>query len=560
MPGDDVFAKHDRYVWQHSEERTVRLEDGHKKWCDFKPLEHGTDRWKPKHLRENESQPQSLELTLSKLQSILNKLSWTNLDKLTLQFLETLGTETSIPKHTLECSLRLVTKKACLEPHFGSLYARLSVKLASVHKAFKKTLLVLCKDKFDELSATEEDTKNETIQKKQLIGLCRFIGELHSQKIIKGTIMVDCCNHLLSSLTDEKKLEAGAQLLTIVGKGVDEDENLDSSALWQRLETMTKQVPSQRIRFLLQAVLELKDMKWVNVRHQHESATTIAQIHAKALEESRHGPVVATSAQKLKRSQSSDEIPRSRSKSPATPPRNPVRRAQSEAPGSPLRSSLQSAAASPSKLPTIVSSPLKSSLQSAATVPRRSPKKVLDTSRVESSVKSLFKEFFVHGDVQEVQQCVSEVVAPNIDIIAPMVVSAGILLVLEAKEEQVLKFIGALDKMLEDNVISIQHCLKGLDQPTELLRDIEIDAPRAPSFLSMILSSWLKHNTTLKEMSNAFAVYFLEEGNPAELAAKVLRHRDDEPTKDDIEAVRSLLGEDKATVSDAEEFIARQRK
>lgn len=498
------------------------LREVDKLFNNFTPLaiNHET-RWKSKAMQKEESSHpgyDSEEVVLAKLKSILNKLSWTNLEKLTPQFLESLGSR--VEHQMIQTSLRLVAKKASLEPHFGPLYARLAVKLAYTHKAFKKWLLAICKEEFD------EQTQKRGADKKELIGLTKFIGELYLQKLIKGPIILGCCSTLLQNGSDESKMEAASHILTIVGRDLDEEQPPGLTELWERVSLLSLPGPectSRRIQFLLQGVLEIRENKWVNIRHQQERAMTIAQVHAQVASEAKKGPLVSTSA--LRRSRSSEGFVDRRKQNspiPSTPIRSPLRRVRSEAPSakSTLQSSLQKAAG-------------------YATPPRLSSIPTPDHDQAAKKFVSALRDYFVHGDSKEFILGVNEA---GLDDGCSRVsaLSSGVLHVLEKKEIEVKLFLDAVDHCVRDGCVATEDLGDSLVKPLDFLLDLEIDAPLAPKFLAMIVSHWLPY-VSLSSVFQKTSESFRDEGRPTEFFSRVRKISGENVTVEDREFLDGLL-------------------
>lgn len=546
------WTPHNRCLWKSSDRRT-RIELHQAMVYNFKPLQiNELTRWKPKSIQHpsnnntnncNDTKQQdsmqqlhsSMEqekVSLDKINGILNKLSWTNLDKLVVQFVQAL-----VPPISLEMvnvTMQRVVQKAMLEPHFAELYARLSVKLSMVHKAFKKTVLRICQEQFELtgpstsnssssavsqpppiIPTTTNNTKNEqenhsmdstmeavqqqqqqqqdaTNTGKKAIGLMTFIGELYVQKLIKVGIMLSCLQRLLVP-TDEERLESFCKLMTTIGKrmhteDLSQDEIQIRQQLWDQVYSMADRkksttvttttqdnakkttstihpkAPSIRLKFLLQALIELQENNWITIRHEHEKAKTIQQIHQEAAEEAKHGPIVRT-ASTLKRSQStgtvqpkntnytssannntnnkSTTIPENEMEKdgfitvPPKPQMERIRRAKSEAP---IRSSLQKASGSnyvgssggsgsaKTKQQVAVSSLASSSMNDTTTTSTNlggnataSPKTNTTTTPTNSvgvkecneRSRTIFKEYFIGGDRENAVLSIQELVGGN---------------------------------------------------------------------------------------------------------------------------------------------------
>jgi len=206
-------------------------------------------------------------------------------------------------------------------------------------KKFKKMLLSRCQEEFEQDTATKVQKATEGIDddeekeyeankvKKHYLGHMRFIGELYKGDLISIKIMLLCLPALLEGETtpqkpkeegddqkddeenedevDEEKVECFAKLMTVIGQSleaqsdamrsvgkVDASEKLNDC--WNTVEVMagkkkqTKKGPkvSNRIKFMLLDLIEMREKGWVT-RRKEETAKTLAQIHKEVAKEER---------------------------------------------------------------------------------------------------------------------------------------------------------------------------------------------------------------------------------------------------------------------------------
>ena len=601
------WTPHDRCHWQ-AHNRILRLEQEHSLYFNFKPLEINDEtRWKSKVVSKKiglaSDTVDQVDAKLASITAILNKLSWTNLDKLTVKFIEALGASancsvdnskpidavsTTISQDLIKMTMSVVVEKAMLEPHFAELYARLSVRLASIHKTFKRIVLSLCQEQFeitgklDAAAPVVESTSvaEITSNKKKSIGLMKFIGELYVMNLIKSSIMISCCERLLCP-TDEEKLENFCKLMTTIGKKLQEENHEyepECRDLWSRVYCMAGRVPlhfnnnpapttapSTRIKFLLQALIELKENNWVQIRHEHEKAQTIAQIHAQIAEEAKRGPVVKTaSASMLARSQSSGTMPKQNSFHFSTQSvtrdddivkskrmSGNIRRSKSEAPS---ESSLQKAIETlPEAKSVELPLPVLPGSRKQQTEPKVNAQEIQFTQYSEQA-KNLLKEFFVSGDRGEAILLIDELVRCNtsghLDR-GEVVVKAGIFLVLEMREQQVQQFLDVISKCLDEQKIDKNCLVMALNEPLEFIWDISIDAPLAVSLLINIIVEWLKKKVDDGETAlNSFnflleaPLSFRSEGRPAYFAAQVLKKKGGKVSDEEFRVIEQLMSEE----------------
>jgi hypothetical protein len=120
------------------------------------PLEVNEDtRWKSKAMKQKSGildptdlpPPETTEEIIGKTLLILNKISWTTLDRLTEQFIEM--TQLEINADVRKAVIHLLIEKSQTEHHFGPMYAQLCATIAKQIKAFKKELLSQCQAEFE---------------------------------------------------------------------------------------------------------------------------------------------------------------------------------------------------------------------------------------------------------------------------------------------------------------------------------------------------------------------------------------------------------------------------
>lgn len=632
------WTPYEKCWWDDDDSRVERIANEQALYFNFQPLSvNEATRWKRRQERLSQQEPIQLEEnaddnlirpaeTEAAILAILNKLSWTNIDKLTPQFIEGLSVnkdqriadlsiskpDSSVASATVSPSLvrstmAIVVDKAMLEPHFAALYAKLTVNLSQCHKLFKKTVLSLCQEQFEATGREDSDRKTDDLvtaqttesaatsngnnlgqqkslallARKKSIGLMIFIGELYVMRLIKVEIMISCCERLLVP-DDEEKLESFCKLMTTIGKRLYEQENEQKSVassnghtnsnssashLWKTVYGMAGKpqpngqsvpnvvVPSTRIKFLLQALVELKENNWTQVRHEHEKAKTLSQIHAQVAAEAKRGPITKTASAVLKRAQSggslfqttsggtfskgpdgtsdqslqqstviSSEHSDGFSTVPAKPIRDKLRRAKSEVSGSAaatLQYQQRMGAPFVSHMPCTLQQQQEQSppvrmpyAMSAVAIHNYRPRlpshseddfvvdsdpQPWDRDEVGDRTKTLLKEYFVNGNLREAMTLVDEMVlgggiVPAADRVerGVAVVQTGVLMVMEMKDEQVGKFLQVISKCLDDQMLDPASLIVALSDPLDFLRDIEIDAPLAGRLLATIVASWLE--------------------------------------------------------------------
>jgi len=316
---------------------------------ECKPIEVNDEtRWKAKVMVKDAKpaeEAESMEKVLQKATVILNKLSLTKFDKLSDAFISCgIGRDVEC----LTSAVGLIVSYAQEQQHFSSMYAGLCLKLANTPlegiddgskkgKKFKKILLTRCQTEFETdtstkiAEATKGITDKEEIEyhanliKKHYLGHMRFIGELYKGDLISIKIMLFCLPALLkgedgesdSDEVDEEKVECFSKLMTVIGsslemqseamRNIGKADAAESLAdCWRIVEIMAgkrkEEGPkvSNRIKFMLQDLLEMKAKGWVT-RRKEETAKTIAQIHKEAAKEERAAARRSNSSASLSR-------------------------------------------------------------------------------------------------------------------------------------------------------------------------------------------------------------------------------------------------------------------
>lgn len=244
------------------------------------PLEVNEEtRWKSKamaHQTTNlidetaDAPPETEDEMISKALLILNKISWTTLDRLTMQFMEQTKLEDiESMRHKV---ITILVKKAQAEHHFGAMYAQLCSLISKQCKQFKRDLLEQCQKEFEldtahkiakateGITDPEEIEYHSTLIKKSVIGHIKFLGELYLRNVVKMSVMTYCLDELLKDDTDEESLECFAHLMTTMGEKLDDHAKQNNKPYdWEKIRELRKSNKiSSRIKFLLQDLLELK--------------------------------------------------------------------------------------------------------------------------------------------------------------------------------------------------------------------------------------------------------------------------------------------------------------
>lgn len=631
---------------------------------DCKPLEVNNDtRWKPKVMdkdggaEEEETEVQSKEEVLRQAMLILNKLSLTKFDKLSDAFIDCgIGRDVE----TLTGAVGLIVTYAQEQQHFSSMYAGLCLKLANTPmegvdgtskkgKKFKKILLERCQTEFETDTATKikEATKgsddkdviayHSTLCKKHYLGHMRFIGELYKGDLISIKIMLFCLPALLkgededssSEEVDEEKIECFSKLMTVIGSSLEQQsqamrsvgksdaaENL--AGCWRLVEIMAgkrkEKGPdvSNRIKFMLQDLLEMKSKGWVT-RRVEETAKTIAQIHKEVEREERAAKSKRSSSsaslrgmnkgsvrrgassgdvRQLDKTQSKPQVDKDGFVSVNTSSQKGFNRSASmgvmhrsqskegfqkySTRGSTSGDSSQGGGRRPSQGKFAVLNERSSKKGSSAKLDKMDEKKAvteenkpekpkvnyLSADECGEKAKRILKEFFVGGDADDAVLSIHELVGAgdegSTDRGAKMVEGA-LLLVMEMKDGDVDKFLKVFLRCAEEKKIEGSSFVTGLNDPLEFLNDVAIDAPLAIPHMVNIVAELVKASVIPFDFLLNAPEYFRTDQNSAGFGAKVTKKiGGDASTKEEyIEVIEKLMtDEDKAKHSSAADLIA----
>ena len=252
-----------------------------------KPLEVNEEtRWKSKAMKNSPSSTnlasaekntdEGTEEAATKALLILNKISWTTIDRLTKKFVE----ETNLVNDdkARKDIISMLIDKAQTEQHFGPMYAQLCSIISREFKPFKKELLEQCQGQFETDTADKialatkrpdgTSMDEESIQyhsmliRRAYVGHIKFLGELYLRDVVKLSVMTYCLEQLLKDESNEENLECFAHLMTTMGeKLVGHSKKKNNKPYdWGPLTALSKSTKiSNRIKFMFQDLLELKD-------------------------------------------------------------------------------------------------------------------------------------------------------------------------------------------------------------------------------------------------------------------------------------------------------------
>ena len=598
---------------------------------DCKPLEVNEEtRWKAKVMDDTEggeaSEEDSKEEILRKATLILNKLSLTKFDKLSDEFIACgIGKDVE----TLTGAVSLIVTYAQEQQHFSAMYAGLCLKLANTPmegideglkkgKKFKKILLGRCQEEFDTdpstkiKEATKDITDEELIEyhstliKKHYLGHMRFIGELYKGDLISIKIMLFCLPMLLhgdkndtaSEEVDEEKLECFSKLMTVIGSSLEQQSAAMKSVgkadaanslaeCWKTVEIMAgkrkEKGPkvSNRIKFMLQDLLEMRQKGWVS-RRKEETAKTLAQIHKEVAKEERASARKSNSRGNLSKSRhaSSGDV-RQLDKAQAKPQvdadgfvsvaphrsasMTALHKSQSKE-GFHKRGStvglddVQQRVKQGSKFAVLneknnkkgSNNKLADKAQAPAENPTKSKVDYLSPDECGDKAKNILKEYFVGGDADDAVLSIHELVGIGDEGSVKRgtkVVESGVLKVLEMKQGEVDKFVSIYLRCAKEKKIECESFVLGLNDPLEFLNDVAIDAPLAVPHLACIVAEFVKADVIPFNFLLNTPAYFRSDQNAASFGAKVMKKIGGEATtsEDYIEVIGKLMTDDDKT-------------
>lgn len=207
--------------------------------------------------------------------------------------------------------------KALNEPAYSDLYAQLCQKLdksicnfeasGAPITTFRKLLLTVCQHEFDNRGKYGRDENgvaggddDRLAVKKKMLGNVKFIGELGRLDLLSEAILHKCIKSLLEKRREQKysqmsdDLECLCKMMPTIGKKLDQGEAIKlMDQYFERMNKLRRIAPTekdqalpQRIKFLLQDLLELRANGWVQRRTQLEQAPkTMNEVRSTAIME-----------------------------------------------------------------------------------------------------------------------------------------------------------------------------------------------------------------------------------------------------------------------------------
>lgn len=459
-------------------------------------------------------------------------------------------------------------------------------------------------------AATEDMDRDYQVQqiRNRYTGHVQFVGELFKLKLIKPDIMIWCLSRLLfhKEEADEDDLGCFAKLMAVVGEQAEYlVENGKCHAVaeekwfqcWDRVYFLVgrknkkrpdKPLPegpppkiSSRIKFMLIDLLDLEENDWVH-RRKKERPKTIAEIHKEVKEEE---------AAALRKSKSHDfsgfgsfgnrRRVNSSDNYPSSPKYNKPKADTDGFTSVPKKKAFMRRAVSDMEVSDLYKkdrpkAPPQSAVPSSPATRSKTVKAQLDGDNATPKIveypdpeeckeksKNILKEYFTGGDTDEAIRSIDEVVGAGSQNEkhgsverGAAVIEAGVLLVMEMKQQEVQKFLAVIKRCLQKKKIEKASLPLGLKDPLEFLSDIEIDAPLARSLLTSIVAYWVRQDALPFDFLLGAPELFRTDGKPAEFAVAVLKVRGSDATESDLSVVEKLMTEDdKKKFSSAKEMV-----
>ncbi|CAO0798119.1 unnamed protein product [Mucor circinelloides] len=317
------------------------------------PLEKTENRWVPtvgSQLAQPpaEGELMSQEYITRKVNALLNKLTMERFDSISAQIFEyARQSAKENDGRSLRTVMKLTFEKACDEPAFASMWARLcrsmydsmtdDIKDTSIldeHNKpssgillFRKYLFNRCQVEFEKgwkVNMPEVDEVDGMMTeeyyiaakaKRQGLGLIQFIGELFKLEMLSERIMYGCMIKLCNDPANagDEEAESLCKLLTTIGKALD---SKPKTAKWvdvviQRMKNEMVLSPklTSRVKFMIQDLVDLRKDKWVpRIGGNQVGPTTIAKIHEMA-EKAKEEKEAAAAAMKRNNSSRGQYIP-----------------------------------------------------------------------------------------------------------------------------------------------------------------------------------------------------------------------------------------------------------
>ena len=206
----------------------------------------------------------------NQIKSLLNKITETNYEKI-INEITNLEIEDAYCLNTIVVEIH---KKAVREPTFSKIYAKMCLELGTTLKKFdeinvdfKRLIISHCQNKFSERGDLKgEDDYEKNINKKEILGNAKLIGEFYLLNMINGDVIINkCLNTLLTETPSELNMEIFNQIITVCCSKILYEKNgqniLNSMVDSSREKTSQNQLGS-RIKFMIMNLNDLRKKNW----------------------------------------------------------------------------------------------------------------------------------------------------------------------------------------------------------------------------------------------------------------------------------------------------------
>ncbi|RCK55057.1 hypothetical protein Cantr_04456 [Candida viswanathii] len=298
---------------------------------EVKPLEKSANRWVPKSRMQKKEVKVAEDGTVildkddieRKTNSLLNKLTLEMFTEISDEILA-IGNQAKWEKdaETIKQIMSLIFAKACDEPYWSEMYAKLCAKMCKTlpdsitdetstlkdgtHPSggglARRILLSTCQKEYekgwsDKLPTNPDGSPLEpemmsdeyyamAAAKRRGLGLVKFIGHLFNLNMLNNQIIFVCLKDQIRNTVDpsEDSLENLTQLNQTVGPKLDADESTRAmmKLVFDYIERILQEVKlSSRIKFMLMDLQDLRKANWVSNKAD-AGPKTIEEIHRDA--------------------------------------------------------------------------------------------------------------------------------------------------------------------------------------------------------------------------------------------------------------------------------------
>jgi len=367
------------------------------------------------------------------------------------------------------------------------------------------------------------------------------------------------------------------------------------NSCWKTVENLAKKDKkgakpriSNRIKFMLQDLIEMKNKGW-KTRRKEETAKTLEQIHKEVAKEERamkkrssssnlqrmssrsisgdirnldrqksvtdaDGFTTVSKGSVLSRSVSSSSLRRStstssnRGKNDSKPK---LKKSSSGGSFALLRASSSGAKKDKPSKPTTETKPVEKP---------KEKKEYKDPRACGKSSVNILKEYFVGGDTDDAVLSIFELIGDESEDGSlergKAVIESTCGHVLEGKAEDIDKYLTVLTRCVSEKKISAKMLSGGFSGLLEFLSDIMIDAPLAGTYMAKIVGVYVKNETLKLDFLLSSPEYFKTDGNPAQFAAKIMKEVGSLEDASSLEVVDKLMTEiDKESFQTAQELV-----